>query len=137
MSVMRIPTVINGLVVTAVGEGAFEDASEDISTVILPDMVVSVGKNAFKNSAGLSIKIEGALTSLGEGAFFGCEGLEAVTLGEGLAAIPYEAFAGCISLDQIRLPKSVTLIDENAFEECEALDETARGEGGFGSTGKL
>lgn len=23
------------------------------------------------------------------------------------------------------------------FEECEALDETARGEGGFGSTGKL
>lgn len=121
MSVMRIPTVINGLVVTAVGEGAFEDASEDISTVILPDMVVSVGKNAFKNSAGLSIKIEGALTSLGEGAFFGCEGLEAVTLGEGLAEIPYEVFAGCVSLKEIRLPSSVTLIDENAFEECEAL----------------
>ncbi len=122
MTVMRIPTLINGLPVTAIGESAFEDTSaEDISSIVIPDTVASVGKNAFKNCTGVSIVIEGALTSLGEGAFLGCEALESVTLGEGLQVIPYEAFAGCISLKEIRLPQGVTLIDENAFEECEAL----------------
>lgn len=122
LNIMRIPAKMNGLTVVAVGDGVFEDvSSEDISQIILPETVTSVGKNAFANCVGISISIEGTLTSLGDGAFMGCDSLTSVTLGEGLTAIPFNAFNGCVALEAVRIPESVTVICENAFEECTAL----------------
>ncbi|MBQ9112308.1 MAG: leucine-rich repeat protein [Clostridia bacterium] len=122
LDIMRIPSRMSGMTVVAIGEGAFEDtSSESVTEIIVPDTVTSIGKNAFANCAGVSITVEGSVTSLGDGAFKGCDVLMSITLGEGLTSVPYEAFSGCTALEAIRIPESVTVICENAFEECEAL----------------
>lgn len=119
---ISVPTVINGYTVTAIGDGVFKDLSSDtVKAIILPETVTSVGEHAFEGSAGISITVGGALTMIGENAFFGCDRLSAVSLGEGLEEIPFGAFSGCISLSEIRLPATLKTVCENAFEECEAL----------------
>lgn len=119
---MRIPEKLNGLTVVGIGDGLFEDIStENTSKIIVDKSVVSVGNNAFKGCLGVEIEIKGALTSIGEAAFYECEKLKSVTFGETLEAIPPQAFGGCISLTEIVIPKSVKVIDENAFEDCVAI----------------
>ena len=128
--IIAVPTQIAGYPVTGIGEGVFQElttveesegASDGVVEVRLPETVVSIGKNAFRGSDGVTLTVQGALTEIGEGAFYNCDGLTSVTLGEGLQKIAFEAFSGCTGLKSIRLPGSVTLIEENAFEGCTEL----------------
>ena len=117
-----IPSTIGGLKVVAIGEGMFEKfTSETVTSIVLPETVTSIGTHAFAELGALSLQIDGALVSVGEGAFLNCTGLERVTLAEGLTEIAAESFAGCTALKEIVLPKSVTVIRENAFEGCTSV----------------
>ncbi len=119
---VRIPKSIKGLTVIGIGDGVFEGkSSENISKIILPDTVVSVGKNAFKDCSKIQISVLGVLTYVGEGAFLGCDGLAEVELGEGITEIEALSFGGCASLESITLPSTLTKIGENAFEDCTSL----------------
>lgn len=119
---VRVPHVIRGLTVIGIGEGVFDGKTSDkISSVTIPDTVVSIDKNAFRNCAGIEIKLEGLLTYVGENAFWGCDGLKAVNFGEGLTEISAQAFSGCTSLEELRFPSTLTKIGENAFEDCSAV----------------
>jgi hypothetical protein len=69
-----IPDTINALRVTSIGVNAFEDV--DITNVIIPNSVTSIGDFAFYGCYGLtSVTIPNSVTNIGNGAFFYCSGL--------------------------------------------------------------
>ena len=95
---MVIPSEIEGVFVTRIGDYAF-DGVTTITSVILPDTVVSIGTRAFASS-------EGTITML--------------YLGNGVEVIGDEAFMDH-GLTSVIIPDTVTLIGTRAFA---SLDET-------------
>ena len=78
----------------------------------------------FKNNSSIKkIIIEEGVTSIGNGAFFGCSSLTSVNIPDSVTIIDSEAFSGCSSLASVNIPKSVTKIDFGAFYGCEKLTE--------------
>lgn len=66
-------------------------------------------------------KYEGAITSIGNSAFFGFTALSGtVEIPEGVETIGAGAFNGCSNVENIILPDSVKYIDSYAFEKCSA-----------------
>ena len=63
----------------------------------------------------------GSATSIGNWAFYGCEGLSSVFIGGSVESIGDEAFSGCTGLTSVRIPNSVTSIGNSAFYECSGL----------------
>ena len=61
------------------------------------------------------------VTSIGEGAFFGCIGLTSVTIPGSVKSIGEVAFANCSGLPTITIPNSVTSIGVNVFAGCRGL----------------
>lgn len=119
---MLVPSVIGGRPVVAIGEGVFEDTSSEItSSITVASSVVSVGDSAFRNCVDVNIVIKGELTEVGEFAFFGCNKLAEITLGEGLTRVSAQSFSGCVSLTSLSLPSTLDVIEENAFEYCEGV----------------
>lgn len=127
-----------GVAVTAIGEGALSGSA--IVSVVLPDSVKTIGKNAFSGCASLSsVTLPKSLTSLGEGAFANCSALEAIALPEtltslgegafrftalrelslpqGVQEIPAELVAWS-KLERIFVPASVAKVGANAFQGC-------------------
>lgn len=123
LEVLRIPEVIDGYTVTALGNGIFKEGeAKDLLEIIVGENVTTIGDSAFYGCAGREITIEGKLESVGEKAFFGCDKLKKVEFARGISEIPFEAFSGCASLDTVILSDSVTTIGENAFEGCSKLN---------------
>ena len=58
------------------------------------------------------------VTSIGGGAFWDCDCLTSVTIGDGVTSIGDYAFTGCSSLTSITIPDSVTSIGDEAFTLC-------------------
>ena len=64
----------------AIGENAY-DGCTALTTLSLPENVVSIGGNAFRNCTGLtSVTIPDSVNSIGAGAFSGCSSLESITI---------------------------------------------------------
>ena len=61
------------------------------------------------------------VTSIGDMAFYGCNGLTSVTIPESVTSIGRSAFSGCSSLTSIIIPNSVIVLGENAFSACSSL----------------
>ncbi len=61
------------------------------------------------------------VTSIDDGAFYGCTRLESITLPNSITYIGNEAFYCCTSLLSVTLPDSVTRIGAKAFENCTSL----------------
>ena len=59
------------------------------------------------------------------GVFIGCDGLESLTLEEGLKDISQEAFSGCLSLTSLSLPNSILSINKGAFAGCKKIKEVS------------
>ena len=66
--------------------------------------------------------IEGdTVTSIGDGAFFGCCSLTSITIPESVTSIGDHAFCGCGALTSITIPESVTRLRESTFSLCDSL----------------
>ena len=61
------------------------------------------------------------VTSVGEFAFYGCQGLSSITLPSSVTSIDKDAFFGCIGLSSVSIPSSVTRLGDYAFGNCNAL----------------
>ena len=61
------------------------------------------------------------VTSIGEYAFAGCDGLTSITVPEGVTILNFRAFRNCPSLITISLPSSLDVIGEEAFFGCVEL----------------
>jgi hypothetical protein len=69
------------------------------------------------------------VTSIGNSAFNGCDGLTEVTIPSGVTSIGNSAFASCSGLTQVTIPVSVTSIGGFAFSACSGLVSVAIPEG--------
>ena len=115
-----IPSTINGLQVTKIGDGAFSNLTS-LTSITIPVNVTSIGADAFANCVSLTnITIPDSVTLLGENVFFD-SGLTSVALPGNLTNIPAGAFAYCLNLASVTIPYSVTNIETNAFAFCSSL----------------
>ena len=92
--------------VTAIADGGYSTGAfynSNITSVVIPDTVTSIGYYAFQN----------------------CRSLTSVNFGENsqLTRIGTSAFHSCYSLTSITIPSSVTSIGSYAFSYCYALAE--------------
>ena len=93
-----------------------------IRSVVIPDGITSIGKDAFFNSKLLtSVTIPDSVMSIGKNAFSGCFSLTNVTIGNGVTSIGASAFYGCSDLESVTIPDSVTSIGLGAFSGCSSL----------------
>ena len=87
-----IPNTYNGLPVTSVGGFA----SSNITTISLPNSIISIEENAFMN----------------------CRQLENITIPNSVVSIGANAFSGCIKFSYVSIPSSVKSIGSDAFLDC-------------------
>ena len=121
---IEIPSEIDGLPVTSIGERAFR--LEQFSAVILPDTLMSIGAGAFAGCSNLSetVILPDTLTSIGAGAFTGCSNLTEIQFPESLTSIGNSAFAST-GLKAVSIPETITEFGKNIFYQCADL-ETAQ-----------
>lgn len=130
-------TLPDGL--TFIGEGVFEYCSH--LTMTIPETVTSIGSQAFRNNADLSIAMSGNLldnalfsdcenlritlsngsTFIKESALINCSGLIEIHIPNSVSSIGAHAFYGCTNLKNIIIPNKVTSIEERTFYECKGL----------------
>ena len=78
---------------------------EEITDLVIPDGVTSIGSYAFYNCSGLrSITIPDSVTSIGGSAFSGCFWIEELFVPGDVATIGSSAFSGCTGLARLSLP---------------------------------
>ncbi len=118
---LNIPSKINGIDVTSIGDSAFVNCSNLIS-IIVPSSVINIGEYAFANCINLiNIEIPDSVTNIGEYAFFSCSSLMSIVLPKGLTIIRYCLFSNCNELISVIIPDSVTNIENFAFYGCNSL----------------
>lgn len=118
---VEIPSVLGGKPVVAIGNNAFQmpnlEIRTDITAVILPEGLQSIGRAAFWGCAGItSIEIPDSVTEIGWAAFETCENLTSVTLPKNLTQISDSLFHNC-PLTEIDLPQGITRIGDYAFRD--------------------
>ena len=87
---MVIPDRVQGAVVTGIGDRAF--FMTGLTSVTIPDSVVTIGNQAFSMT-----------------------GLTSVTIPDSVVSIGFQAFFRCTSLSDITIPRSVDSIGAYAF----------------------
>ncbi|HOO23284.1 MAG TPA: leucine-rich repeat protein [Clostridia bacterium] len=91
--------------VTAIRAGAFRNNTE-ITSVIIPFTVTSIGNEAFSgciNLAGVTFEAGSNLESIGDYAFEHCESLASFVIPDSVRTIGTGAFYGCESLSDITI----------------------------------
>ncbi len=107
--------------VTSIGGGAFSNCS-GLTSVTIPNSVTSIEYEAFSGCTSLtSVTIPNSVTSIGYRAFWGCSGLSSVTIPNSVTSIGYEAFYGCSGLTSVTIGNSMTSIGDGAFGRCMGL----------------
>ena len=148
------------------GEATFRECPNLESVEpLLPDSIVSVGRNCFYQDAKLKGHARvgcNAGTTLVYGTFWNCSSLQEVTVGDGVTSIPEYAFYGCSSVTNMTLganiasfggqccrnmtelrritpflPESVSKVMGNAFNGARKLEGTLVLRGGAEGTGDM
>ncbi len=100
LSVLVIPSVIDEIPVTQIGERIFE-GNRTITSVTIPDSVITIKERAFASTKGTLVTL---------------------VLGNGVQIIEYEAFKGH-GIAEIVIPESVISIGDYAFYPTNDLDD--------------
>ena len=139
------PTVIDGIVVTEIGERVFTfvtlknveiptsvtkigahafDWSTGLTSITIPDSVTVIGSSAFCRCNDLiTITIPASVEIIEESTFWSCENLTSVVISEGTTTIGETAFVFCGNLKDITIPNTVTRIGDSAFYSCRSIEE--------------
>lgn len=81
--------------------------------------VIAIGDKAFYECNDLiSVTIGNSVIKIGSDAFRKCKSLISVTIPDSVTEIGSDAFHSCTSLTSITIPNSVTEIGEGAFRTC-------------------
>ena len=115
---------VNGMIFEAksAGEIVLYSVNNNVVEAIIPNGVTTIGLGAFNGCDDLtSVTIPNSVTSIGRSAFYGCDGLTSVTISNGVTEISGEAFAYCSRLTSVTIPDGVMSIGKYAFYECSSL----------------
>ena len=97
------------------------NAKSKLVKIILPTNLTSIGDDAFYDCDGLtSITIPNNVTSIGDFAFYHSQSLTSITLPNSLISIGRNALGMC-RFTSVTIPNSVTSIGDGAFYSCESL----------------
>lgn len=101
---------------------------KDITEIILPEELTSIGDYAFWYANIENIEIPSKVNSLGSCAFRECVLLKDITIPNSTTEIGDYALYGCISLESIALPEYLTTIKRSAFSGCTKLSNVYMGD---------
>ena len=88
----------------------------------IPNSVTTIGDGAFSDCSGLeSIHIPNSVTTIENRAFLGCSRLESIHIPNSVTTIGNRVFSYCYGLESIYIPNSVTTIGDYAFYYCIGL----------------
>lgn len=111
--------------VTHIGEAAFNEC-DALTSVVIPDGVTEIGPSAFNECDALeAVKIGTGVTRIGSGAFFYCTALKGAVIPDGVTHVGNSAFSGCSALESVEIGAGVTRIGDSVFKECDALKSVA------------
>ena len=100
---ITMPSKIDGMPVTSIGDWAFRDCT-GLTSIMIPNSVTSIGNGTFNGCSSLtSITIPDSVTSIGYYAFRDCTGLTSITIPNSVTSIGYVAFSGCTGLTSINV----------------------------------
>ena len=97
----------------------YSDKNTEITELIIPNTVTSIGSYAFDGCSGLTkVTIPNSVTSIGWRAFLDCSGLTEVTIGNSVTSIERAAFYGCSGLTSVTsLNTTPPAIESSTFDE--------------------
>lgn len=117
----------------AIGIGTFEGSG--LTSVFVPDGVITIGEDAFFNSELAIVTIGAGTQEIGDGAFRWCDNLISISVNEenklfssDKTGILYNADKTVLMLCPRQLkgdcviPATVTVISDYAFESCQSID---------------
>lgn len=118
---VEIPSWLGGLPVSEIGDHTFAN-NTFIETVIIPDGVRIIGKQAFFRCSSLqSIHLPEGVTEIGDQCFGGCSRLDEIIVPQSLETVGEMAFLGCFTLREITFGISLKTIGPDAFTACYEL----------------
>lgn len=110
--------------VKTIGDRAF--ANSGITSLKLPDSIMSIGANAFRGCANLNGKVDLSrndnLTELSDGLFAECKKLDNVVLPASILSIGASCFQNCEELEDLTFPEQISFIGSHAFENCMSME---------------
>ncbi len=137
--VVTIPSTINGLPVTSIGQYAFFDRTS-LTSVTIPNSVTRIGYEAFSGCSSLTAitvdasnpgysSLAGVLFNKSQTTLIRYPAGKAgsYTIPSRVTKIGYSAFSGCSSLTSVMIPNSVTSIGVSAFGYCTGLTNVTIG----------
>ena len=128
---VRIPPEIRGRPVSGIADGAF--AARNLSGVIIPDRITSIGAGAFENNNLTELTIPRGVTVIEDSAFAG-NLLSSVIIPDKVTFIGARAFADN-RLSRLVIGGGVTGIGQEAFENNDLTELTIpRGVTGIGAS---
>lgn len=134
--------------IQSIGENAFNGCSA-IQEISIPKSITSIGSKAFFGCTGRAtincridnnwndgwfreagfseVIIDNNITYVGCYAFYNCDNLTKVTIGERVERIGHDAFASCDNLQEVTIPVSVKNIESSVFDYCTNLSKVYYG----------
>lgn len=103
-----------------IAEGAFNEYY-NLSSITIPNSVISIGKRAFYNSGLTSIEIPNSVKSIGESAFYGCS-ISSFIIPSSVTYIG-EGVLSCTNLTSIKVENGNPIYDSR--DDCNAIIETS------------
>ena len=139
-----VPSTLDGLRVTGIGDRAFADSAlltsvtipdsvsnlgayvfyycTGLTNVVVPASVTNAGAGVFANCSSLGrVALPNSVANLGDGAFVNCASLSSITFPSSLTRLGGNTFGNCLSLTQVTIPNSVTNLGDNVFQYCSHL----------------
>lgn len=102
--------------------GNYQFCGFKITDLIITDSVESIGEGAFYNCEFLKeVEIGNNVISIGCYSFMNCTSLKKINLSDRLVNIGFKAFANCNLLESVIIPNVVKSIGFEAFSDCKSL----------------
>jgi hypothetical protein len=112
---VSIPSSINNLLVTGIGNGVSPVSSDSLTSLTIPNSVTSIGAGAFVLTGLTCVTIPGSVTNIGGSAFGGCYNLTNVTIPSSVTSIGAYAFTRCYDLTDVTLADGVSSLASYMF----------------------
>lgn len=126
---IKFPKAIDGKQVVSISGGIFgsskmkDSERNNVESIHIPEGVTSIGNGAFYGCKSLKhVSLPNTLKSIGEYAFRSCKALTNIVLPDSLTTVGKGAFAGS-NITDITLPEGITSIPAEAFKNCKCLSK--------------